>query len=90
MEIYFTSSLVPILIILAYFLRKQILLNEKFLEDKLHSTEIIDNLDDIIYEIGIKLDEIDTKGSFKSDDEIGFFFTEVQNMYQMLVDYKKL
>ena len=65
-------------------------LNEKLLENKFRSTEIMDNLDDIIYDVGTKLAEIDTKGSFKSDDEIGFFFTEVQNMYKMIENYKKL
>ena len=90
METYFSTILIPIIIVLVYFLRRQILLNEKFLEDKIHSETIISNLDDIIYEIGYKLDEIDIKGSFKSDDEIGFFFTDVQNMYQMLVNYKQL
>ena len=90
METYFITILILIIISLGYFLRRQILLNEKFLEDKIYSQDIITNLDEIIDEISIKLDTIDIKGSFKSDDEIGFFFKDVQTMHQMILEYKNL
>ena len=31
-----------------------------------------------------KLQEVDAKGSFKSDDEIGFFFEQVQSIQTIL------
>jgi len=35
-----------------------------------------------------KLKEIDIKGSFQSDDEIGFFFNEIKNLQNKLNDFK--
>ena len=31
-----------------------------------------------------KIQEIDAKGSFKSDDEVGFFFQQIQNIQTIL------
>ena len=31
-----------------------------------------------------KIQEIDVKGSFKSDDEVGFFFQQIQNIQTIL------
>ena len=40
----------------------------------------IKNLDDSVQFITKRVDEIDQKGSFKSDDEIGFFLSKVKNV----------
>lgn len=90
MEIYYITILILIILLLGHFLIQQILLNEKFLEDKIYTENIITNLDEIIDEIGIKLDIIDTKGSFKSDDEIGWFFTDIKTLNEMLSEYKNI
>ena len=34
------------------------------------------------------LKDLDRKGSFKSDDEIGFFFESVQQIQEILNDFK--
>jgi hypothetical protein len=31
-----------------------------------------------------KMQEVDAKGSFKSDDEVGFFFQQIQNIQTIL------
>lgn len=36
------------------------------------------------------LEEIDDKGSFKSDDEIGFFFDNLKKTYTKLDTFKKI
>ena len=33
-----------------------------------------------------KLKQLDNKGTFESDDEIGFFFTEIQKLQKLLSD----
>jgi len=50
-------------------------------------------LDDISKTIEIsekKLKELDHKGSFESDDEIGFFFKSVKQIQDILNDFKVL
>lgn len=42
-----------------------------------NSKSYIEGLSNLIKDINIKLKEIDVKGSFKSDDEIGWFFKDV-------------
>ena len=46
--------------------------------------EVILNLDKIINQSKEKLKIIDERGSFESDDEIGFFFEEVKNIQSTL------
>jgi hypothetical protein len=62
--------------------------NEKC-EDIISSYEIyMKNMSDAIEFSNKKLKEIDAKGSFESDDEIGFFFKEVKVLQEMLNDFK--
>ena len=35
-----------------------------------------------------KLKEVDRKGSFESDDEVGFFFQEIKQIQETLNDFK--
>ena len=62
------------------------------LEDQNESLELyekyIRNFDAIITLSGEKLIELDAKGSFKSDDEIGFFFKGVQDLQTLLNKFK--
>lgn len=48
----------------------------------------IRNFDATIALSGKKLEELDEKGSFKSDDEIGFFFRAVQSLQSILDNFK--
>jgi len=51
----------------------------------------LDYLDKISRVIEIsdeKVKKIDIKGSFKSDDEIGFFFEQIKNIQEVLNDFK--
>lgn len=44
----------------------------------------IQSISDIIEYSSSKLEEIDSKGSFRSDDEVGFFFQGLQEIQQTL------
>lgn len=62
--------------------------NEK-LEDMISSQQqYIDNLDETIKYCNDRIEEIDEKGTFKSDDEIGWFFQEIKNMSSLLERFK--
>ena len=42
--------------------------------------QIILNISNIIESIKLQLKTIDDKGTFESDDEVGFFFTEIKQL----------
>lgn len=48
----------------------------------------MDSLSKTIDYIDEKLKKIDLKGTFQSDDEIGWFFREVQSMQSKLTNFK--
>ena len=44
----------------------------------------LNKISDIIEMSDKKMQEVDVKGSFKSDDEVGFFFIQIQNIQTIL------
>jgi len=48
----------------------------------------INNLDAVIEDITKRLQEVDMKGTFASDDEVGFFFNSLKQMSETLNVYK--
>ena len=48
----------------------------------------LDSLSKTIEYMEQKLDKIDQKGTFESDDEIGWFFKEVRGMQKGLTNFK--
>lgn len=79
------SSIVVILGFTTYNLLKK---NEKC-EDVIKSYETyMINLSTTIEFSDKKLKEIDSKGSFESDDEVGFFFQQVKFLQEQLNNFK--
>ena len=73
-----------IILIMGYIIRNLLLKNEKQ-EDILTGYMIYLNKISKIIEISDKkMKEIDAKGSFKSDDEVGFFFQQIYNIQTIL------
>ena len=62
--------------------------NEKQKDILVAYLHYLDKISQIIEFIDTKLKDIDHKGSFKSDDEIGFFFEEIQNIQKVLNEFK--
>jgi hypothetical protein len=74
---YWILILVLIIVVLILIIWNLLRKNEKQ-EDILASYLLyMDNLSKIIEHSADRLNKIDTKGSFKSDDEIGWFFEQV-------------
>jgi len=62
--------------------------NEKMLDIIDSQNNFLDKLDKHITFSNDRLKEIDQKGSFKSDDEIGWFFNEIKIIQNDLSQFK--
>lgn len=60
---------------------------EKYEQVILDNTNTLTYLHDTIVSINNRLNEIDQRGTFESDDEVGFFFKELKNMQSTLNQY---
>ena len=75
---------IPIIMIMGYIIRNLLIKNEKQ-EDILSGyMSYLNKISDIIDESSKKLNEVDAKGSFKSDDEVGFFFQQIMSIQTIL------
>lgn len=76
-----------VVITLIMFLRKFIIKNEE-LEDLVAAHEkYVAKFSETVTYCTIKMNQIDEKGSFTSDDEIGWWFEEIKTMQQLLNQY---
>ena len=85
LTIIILSIIITVLGFTAYNLLKK---NEKCEDIILSYENYMSNLSNTIEFIDKKVKEIDSKGSFESDDEIGFFFEQIKILQQQLNDFK--
>ena len=86
-----TYILLTLLLILSYTTFNLLRKNEK-LEDMVENQSKIlsgymsylNKITDIIEHSDKRLKEVDSKGSFKSDDEVGFFFEQLMSIQEIL------
>ena len=50
--------------------------------------EYLDKLSRVIEVSDTKMKEVDAKGSFSSDDEVGFFFQQIKGLQDILNDFQ--
>lgn len=62
--------------------------NEKLEDIAVQQNQYINSISTIIKESDKKLREIDSKGVFQSDDEIGWFFNGVKEIQDLINEYK--
>tara|TARA_B100000287_G_scaffold110561_1_gene102900 strand:- start:411 stop:701 length:291 start_codon:yes stop_codon:yes gene_type:complete len=62
--------------------------NEKLEDIAVQQNQYITSISTIIKESDKKLREIDSKGVFQSDDEIGWFFNGVKEIQDLINEYK--
>lgn len=62
--------------------------NEKMEEAIESYTDYIKNVTETLGVIEARLNQIDERGTFKSDDEIGFFFDRIKTLYTALKVFK--
>tara|TARA_R110001592_G_scaffold69772_2_gene214118 strand:+ start:4401 stop:4688 length:288 start_codon:yes stop_codon:yes gene_type:complete len=62
--------------------------NEKQEDILMGYLKYLDKISQIIEFTDVKLKELDASESFKSDDEVGFFFEELQRLQTILNEFK--
>lgn len=85
--IYAIISLVLVLLVCFYVIFNLLKKNEKLEDMVVYSDSYIKKFYSLISQSDEKLKLLDDKGSFKSDDEIGFFFNNVKEMQSILNEY---
>ena len=82
--------LLIIIILLSFYIIFNLLKKVEKYEDAIISQNIfIDKFTGVVEYVDKKLQELDHKESFKSDDEIGFFFEEVKVLNGLLNSYNQ-
>ena len=82
-------SILSVLIVILGFTTFNLMKKQEKAEDiVIEYLTYLDKLSRVIEASDKKLKEIDHKGTFKSDDEIGFFFTSVQQIQDILNEFK--
>lgn len=83
-----TCIILAILVIILGFFTWNLLRKVERLEDiGEYQQNYIDNLSTIIGESSKRLREIDEKGTFQSDDEVGFFFNNIKEIQRVLDEF---
>ena len=75
------SIILAIVLTSSVFITRNLILKNERLED------FISKQSDAITEIDKKLQEIDDKGIFYADDQIGWFFKEIQKIQEALNEF---
>lgn len=89
MEVVLINLGVVIFFVLAYIFWNLLRKVEK-LESIIEVQEkYITDFYDLVKQSELKIKEIDSKQLFQSDDEVGFFFTNLKNIQEALSDYIK-
>ena len=84
-----TLSIILAVVLTASFfiIRNLILKNEKLEDIQTEYENFILKQSEAIQACDKRLKEIDDKGIFRSDDEIGWFFKEIQNIQEALNEF---
>ena len=78
-----------IITLISFWIIRNLLKKNEKCEDIIKSYEsYMTNLSNTINFSDTKLKEIDAKGSFEGDDEIGFFFKQVKYLQEQLNNFK--
>jgi len=82
-------SILSVLVILLSYTNYNLLKKNEKCEDIIITYErYMVNLSNTIKDSDKRLKEIDRKGSFESDDEVGFFFTTLKELQDQLNNFK--
>ena len=87
-EIVLISSLSVLVVILGFTTFNLMRKNEKQEDILAEYLTYLDRLSKTIEASDKKLKEIDRAGTFKSDDEVGYFFKSIQDIQDILNDFR--
>ena len=80
-------SLVIVFIISVVAVRNLLIKVEKYEDITADQTKYLQNISDLIKDSQKHLQKLDEKGVFQSDDEVGYFFEQMQNVQKELDRY---
>jgi hypothetical protein len=75
------SIILAIVVTASFFIIRNLITKNEQLED------FISKQSEAITACGVRLKQLDQKGSFVADDEIGFFFKEVEKIQEALNEF---
>jgi len=82
-------AILSVLVVVLGFTTFNLLKKNERAEDVIVSYEKhINEIDEVIQFINKRMKEIDTKGAFSSDDEVGFFFERLKLLDELLNEYR--
>ena len=62
--------------------------NEKAEDILVGYLDYLDKMSKVIEVADVRLKNIDHRGTFQSDDEVGFFFDQIKNLQEILNEFK--
>lgn len=83
------ASSVFVLIVLLFVVFNTLLKIEKYEDAVTEYESLLQNISEDIDYIIKRLNEVDHRGAFKSDDEIGWFWSEVTKLKDILENYRE-
>jgi chemotaxis protein histidine kinase CheA len=82
---YIIITILSILLVVSLYIIRNLLLKNEKQEDILTSYMVyLNKISKIIEVSDKKMKEVDSKGTFKSDDEVGFFFEQIKSVQDIL------
>ena len=82
-----SGILVGIIIILSYIIRNLLIKVETYEDITVDQTQYLQNISNLIGDSKKHLSKLDERGVFQSDDEVGYFFKQMQNVQKELDRY---
>ena len=80
-----TIIILSVVLIVALYVTWNLLRKVERLEDTANNyADYLYNISEIIQQSDERVRELDNRGMFEADDEIGFFFTELKNIQSIL------
>ena len=82
------SIILTVVVVTTFFIIRNLIKKNENQEDVIKEYEsFITKQSDAINACGVRLKHLDQKGSFYADDEIGFFFKEVEKIQEALNEF---
>ena len=82
-----SGILVAIILFLSYIVRNLLMKVEKYEDVTADQTQYLQNISNVLGESKKHLQNLDEKGVFQSDDEVGYFFEQMKQVQQELDRY---
>ena len=79
--------IVAIFLILSYIIRNLLINVEKYEDVTIDQTQYLQNISNLIGDSKKHLNKLDERGVFQSDDEVGYFFKQIQLVQKELDRY---